>query len=107
MSSDEHVLGLHPDSCDQCRGYNAAKTEIERLRAENAALFGQTALERRRANNEKARAEKLAAALRDLADASEALLASDPEMPSHRATEDAYEVALHAARALADGERKK
>lgn len=35
------------------------EAEVERLRAENAELFGQTALERRRTDNEKARAEKL------------------------------------------------
>lgn len=81
----------------------ALRADVERLRAENTALFGQTALERRRANNEKARAEKLAAALREIA------ARCHEDCCSYALDPHSYKCDCHvaiAAAALADGDEK-
>ena len=43
---------------------------------------------------------ELRQALATLADASETLASSDPDMPSHRSTERAFDDALHTARTV-------
>jgi len=69
----------------------AQNVELERIRTERQEIISQ----RQQARGER---DEVRAMLLILADASENYALSEPDMPSHDATEDAFDVALFSAR---------